>query len=221
MTNRIKHCGNIALLWHRLATHRVCSSLVGMVVWALAGTALSAVAQESAPEIEIRRVFADLDLTRPVFLTHAGDGSNRIFVVEQPGRIQVFANEENPAADLFLDISSRVNSGPNEAGLLSMAFHPSYAENGRFFVYYTTGSLVSRVAEFAVSPGGNSANLASEQILLEVVQPAGNHNGGQLAFGPDGKLYVGLGGWGRLGRPLRKRPKPLDPAGLHLAPRYR
>ena len=199
MTNRITHSGNIALLWHRLATHRVYSSLVGVVVSALAGTALSAVAQESAPEIEIRRVFADLDLTRPVFLTHAGDGSNRIFIVEQPGRIQVFANEENPAADLFLDISSQVNSGPNEAGLLSMAFHPSYAENGRFFIYYTTGSLVSRLAEFAVSPGGNSANLASEQILLEVVQPAGNHNGGQLAFGPDGKLYVGLGDGGSSG----------------------
>ena len=201
MTNGTAYSANTNPL-HRLGIRRAGAALLVVGVWASWGAALlPAGAQESAapPAIEIRRVFADLDFTRPVFLTHAGDGSDRIFVVEQPGRIQVFANDENLAAELFLDIASKVNSGPNEAGLLSVAFHPSYAENGRFFVYYTSGSLVSRLAEFAVAPEGNRADPASEQILLEVAQPAGNHNGGQLAFGPDGKLYVGLGDGGGSG----------------------
>jgi hypothetical protein len=150
-------------------------------------------------ELQIRRVFADLELTRPVFLTHAGDGSDRIFVVEQPGRIRVFTRKKTAPAGLFLDITSQVNSGPNEAGLLSVAFHPSFASNSRLFVYYTTGNLRSRVSEFTVSADGNSANAASEQVLLEVDQPAGNHNGGQLAFGPDGYLYIGLGDGGGSG----------------------
>ena len=200
VTNRLTYSENGDLLGHGLGTHWICALLLGFGMWVLAGAPLSpAVAQEPAPEIEVRRVFAELEFTRPVFLTHAGDGSDRIFVVEQPGRIQVFDNTENPVADLFLDITSQVNSGPNEAGLLGLAFHPSYADNGRLFIYYTTGNLVSRLAEFTASPDGNNADQASEQILLAVVQPAGNHNGGQLAFGPEGKLYMGLGDGGGSG----------------------
>ena len=197
--NRLSSSVHGGLLRHHLRTPWICAALLGFWAWALVGALLPAAAQESAGEIEIRRVFAALDLTRPVFLTHAGDGSDRIFVVEQPGRIRVLANEEQAGADLFLDITSQVNSGPNEAGLLSLAFHPSYAENGRFFIYYTTGNLVSRVSEFAVAGEGETGNPESEQILLEVAQPAGNHNGGQLAFGPDGHLYVGLGDGGGSG----------------------
>ncbi len=161
---------------------------------------LDAQETESAEAVEIHRVFASLDLARPVFLTHAGDGSDRLFVVEQAGRIKVFENDTAVAkAGLFLDIVDQVNSRPNEAGLLSVTFHPAYSDNGRFFVYYTTGSLISRVSEFAVSVDPNAADRTSEQILLEVRQPAGNHNGGQLAFGPDGYLYIGLGDGGGFG----------------------
>lgn len=144
-------------------------------------------------EMELRRVFPDSRFTRPVYLTHAGDGSGRVFVVEQPGTIRVLGEGLD---QVFLDLRDKVNDGPNEAGLLGLAFHPRYAENGRFFVYYTYGNLFSRFSEFRVSAGPNQADLASERVLFEVQQPAGNHNGGQLAFGPDGYLYIGLGDGG-------------------------
>ena len=148
-------------------------------------------------QMQPRGVFANLSFARAVFLTHAGDGSDRIFVVEQAGTIKVFPNRDDAdAARTFLDIRSQVNSGPNEAGLLSVAFHPHYATNGRFFIYYNHGNLISRVSEFQVSNDPDSADVNSERILFEEPQPAGNHNGGQVAFGPDGYLYIGLGDGG-------------------------
>ena len=147
----------------------------------------------SLAEMDLRRVFATSRFTRPVYLTHAGDGSGRVFVVEQPGTIRALGEGLDR---LFLDLRARVNDDPNEAGLLGLAFHPRYAENGRFFVYYTYGNLYSRFSEFRVSTDPNVADPASERVLLEVKQPAGNHNGGQLAFGPDGYLYIGLGDGG-------------------------
>jgi hypothetical protein len=88
--------------------------------------------------MELRRVFAGLSFSRPVFLTHAHDGSDRIFVIEKRGIIKVFPNQDNvTTANVFLDIISKVNSGPGEAGLLSMAFHPSFPDMNRFYVYYT------------------------------------------------------------------------------------
>ena len=144
---------------------------------------------------ELDQVFELVPLSQPVFLTHAGDGSGRVFVVEQPGRIKVI--DANSATDAtFLDLRNRVNNGPGEAGLLGLAFHPSYALNGRLFVSYTFGDLTSRISEFHVSGDPDSADVASEQVLLEVAQPAGNHNGGQIDFGPDGMLYVSFGDGG-------------------------
>ncbi len=149
--------------------------------------------------------FPNLTFTKPVHLTNAGDGTDRIFVVEQPGRIKVFPNDPDVVASqvkFFLDITGRVNDGPNEAGLLSVAFHPDYANNGRLFVNYTASQsgLVTRVSEFSAS--GDSADPNSEIVRHTVAQPYGNHNGGQIAFGPDGYLYIGHGDGGSAGDPL-------------------
>jgi glucose/arabinose dehydrogenase len=150
-------------------------------------------AAQAPAEVELRRVFADSRFTRPLYLTHAGDHRGRVFIAEQPGTIRVLGEGED---QVFLDLRGKVNDGPNEAGLLGLAFHPRYPENGRFFAYYTYGDLVSRFSEFRVSADPDQADPASERVFLEVRQPAGNHNGGQLAFGPDGYLYLGLGDGG-------------------------
>jgi len=148
-------------------------------------------------EMEMRRVFSALFFSQPVVLTHAGDNSGRLFVVEKPGVIKVFPNRNDvTTAKTFLDISAQVNDNPNEAGLLGLAFHPQYQENGRFYLSYTRGSLVSRVSEFRVGNNPDRADPASERVILEVNQPAGNHNGGQVDFGPDGYLYFALGDGG-------------------------
>lgn len=148
--------------------------------------------------------FPKLNFLRPVDFQHAGDGSDRIFVVEQRGVISVFVND--PAVDgksNFLDISARVKDQGNEEGLLGLAFHPDYQSNGYFFVYYTAASpnrtVVSR---FRVSPSNlNQADPNSELVILEFSQPFSNHNGGQLAFGPDGFLYIASGDGGSGGDP--------------------
>jgi glucose/arabinose dehydrogenase len=134
-------------------------------------------------------------LSDPVFVGHAGDGTNRLFIVEQTGAIKVL----QPGASVpttFLDISSKVLSG-GERGLLGLAFHPGYATNGRFFVFYTEpGDGELMIAEYGVSANPNVAGTV-EKILLKIPHPGfGNHNGGMLAFGPDGYLYIGVGDGG-------------------------
>ncbi len=133
---------------------------------------------------------------RPVYLTHAGAA---VFVVEQRGVIRRLG--ERGAASVFLDIRDRVTSRGNEQGLLSAAFHPRYASNGAVFVNYTGDAGASIVSRFLKRSGGQ-ADPESEQILLRVEQPYGNHNGGQLQFGPDGYLYIGMGDGGAGGDPL-------------------
>ncbi len=134
-------------------------------------------------------------LNEPLFVTHAGDGSNRLFIVEQGGTIRVL-QPGGSVASTFLDIRSRVLAG-GERGLLGLAFHPLYEVNSRFFVFYTRngdGALV--IAEYGVSGDRNLANTA-ERILLTIPHPNfGNHNGGMLAFGPDNFLYIGVGDGG-------------------------
>jgi glucose/arabinose dehydrogenase len=137
-------------------------------------------------------------LAAPVGLTNAGDGTGRLFVVGQAGVIRVIAGGTVQASP-FLDISSRVASG-GERGLLGLAFHPRYAQNGLLFVDYTrTRDGATVVSEFHAS--GEHADARSERIILVVDQPFANHNGGQLAFGPDGYLYIGLGDGGSEGDP--------------------
>ena len=146
--------------------------------------------------------FPNLHFDRPVALTHAGD--DRLFVVEQEGRIYTFVNDAAvETATLFLDIRDRVNDAGNEEGLLSLAFHPNFQENGYFFVDYTTSdprrTIISRFALDASDP--SLGDPQSEVVLLEIGQPYSNHNGGQIAFGPDGYLYVGMGDGGSGGDP--------------------
>lgn len=139
------------------------------------------------------------DLARPVYVTHAGD--ERLFVVEQDGLIRIV---ENGAilAEPFLDVSSLITTNGQERGLLGMAFHPGYAENGWFFVNYTAAAGDNTVARYSVSADDpNRADPASAAIILAVEDPYPNHNAGQLAFGPDGYLYVGEGDGGSGGDP--------------------
>jgi len=137
-------------------------------------------------------------LVNPVQVTHAGDGSGRLFLVEQRGTLRVFQNGLL-ASGFFLDIRARVTSG-GETGLLGVAFHPQFKVNGKFYVNYTApGPLRTVIAEFTV---GAAATLeASERQILVIAQPFSNHNGGQVAFGPDGYLYIGMGDGGGSGDP--------------------
>jgi len=153
---------------------------------------------EGTPPLTTQRVVGGLD--QPVDLQAPPGDHARLFVVEQPGRIRIVRN--GAVAATFLDIVGRVGSG-GERGLLGLAFHPRYAENGRFFVNYTDHAGDTHISEFrAQPPGSDSADPASERPLLFVAQPFPNHNGGGLAFGNDGKLYIALGDGGSGGDPL-------------------
>ncbi len=138
--------------------------------------------------------------TSPVALTVAGDGTGRLFIVDQVGVIRIF-DGTTVRAQAFLDLTDRVAVlSPNfdERGLLGLAFHPDYANNGLFYVYYVPrdGGNRTRLAEFSVSGDRDLAAADSERVVLEIEQPQNNHNGGQLAFGPDGYLYIGVGDGG-------------------------
>jgi glucose/arabinose dehydrogenase len=138
-------------------------------------------------------------LNNPVHLT-TPPGDGRLFVVEQPGRIRIIENGQLRTTP-FLDISARV-SCCGEQGLFSVAFHPNYASNGYFFVNFTDDAGDTRVERFRVSTAdSNVADAASATLILAVDQPFSNHNGGQLAFGPDGMLYIGMGDGGSGGDP--------------------
>ncbi len=157
-------------------------------------------ATQAAAGVQLERVASEL--ASPVYLTHAGDRSGRLFIVEQAGVIRVFRNGRL-AAEPFLDLRDRVTSG-GELGLLSVAFHPRYADNGRFFVNYTTesGGLHTVVSEFRVSAENPDVANRQERIILTIPQPFRNHNGGLNLFGPDGKLYIGMGDGGSGGDPF-------------------
>ena len=134
-------------------------------------------------------------LERPVDLQVAGDGSGRLFVIEKVGRIRVIQDGQLLNTP-YLNITDRVGSVSNEQGLLGLAFHPNYAVNGLFFVNYTDKSGNTVIARYRVTGDPNIADPTGETVLLRVNQPFPNHNGGVLAFGPDGYLYAGLGDGG-------------------------
>ncbi len=140
-------------------------------------------------------------LDRPVDLQYAPDNSGRLFIIEKVGRIRIL-QDGNLLDAPFLDISNRVGSGGSEQGLLGLAFHPHYAENGLFFVNYTDKNGNTVIARYQVTADPNVAESNSEVALLHVDQPFANHNGGVLAFGPDGYLYAGLGDGGSGGDPF-------------------
>jgi glucose/arabinose dehydrogenase len=135
---------------------------------------------------------------RPVQAIDPDDGSGRLFVVEKRGRI-VLLRDGAAAAAPFLDISDRVGSSGSEQGLLSVAFHPQFGQNGRLFVNYTNIDGDTVISRFQAS--GDSADPQSEVVLLTIDQPYQNHNGGLALFGPDGYLYIGMGDGGSAGDP--------------------
>jgi len=153
--------------------------------------------------VALQDAFPGLRFQAPLAVVQV-PGESRLVVVEKRGTMQAISGG---AAATFLDIRSRVNSTPDEAGLLGLAFHPRWAQNHSAFVNYTAFStgpahLRTTISRFTSSDGGATLNPASEQILLTVEQPFENHNGGGMVFGPDGLLYLGLGDGGSGGDPL-------------------
>lgn len=180
-------------------------------------------------------VFPNLTFDKPLYITHPRDGSDRLFVVEQEGRIFAFTNHPDvESAILVLDIRERVRIEHNEEGLLGLAFDPGMAKNHFVYLHYSASKPRRNVlARYTISHDGWTIDPSSEVILLEVKQPYGNHNGGMIEFGPDGYLYVsfGDGGWGGdphnnaqrtdnlLGKILRIDVHPLNPLRKYVVPR--
>jgi glucose/arabinose dehydrogenase len=169
--------------------------------------------QPPAGETAIRLQSVVSGLASPVHLA-APAGDARLFVVEQPGRIRIVENGALLPTP-FLDITDRVGAG-GERGLLSVAFHPQYASNGFFFVNYTDRAGDTRVERYSVSADRNRADPASARLVIGIDQPFSNHNGGLVAFGPDGKLYVGMGDGGGSADPQETGQDPMQLLGKLL-----
>ena len=152
---------------------------------------------EPPPKINLEPLVRGLQ--QPLYVTH--DGTDRIFIVEQPGRIRLFQNGQLQK-DPYLDLRAKVTSG-GECGLLGLAFHPDFATNGYFYVNYTArrGTLVTVISEFRAEPKSNRVDPRTERELMTFEQPYPNHNGGQVVFGPDRMLYIGTGDGGSAGDP--------------------
>ncbi|MEO1751292.1 PQQ-dependent sugar dehydrogenase [Thiofaba sp. EF100] len=154
--------------------------------------------------VRLERVFAAIPLDEPLAMLQAPGDAGHWYVVEKAGRVLRIDNRPDAAAsEVFADIRPRVQARYSESGLLGMAFHPDFAHNGQVFLSYTTHGtpLVSRVSRFLSRDGGRTLDAGTETVLLEVQQPYANHNGGQIAFGPDGFLYIGLGDGGAASDP--------------------
>lgn len=184
-----------------------------------AGLLLLPLAHAGVPgDVTLETAFAAGSFDFPVALHHAGD--ERRFVVERPGRIRLVDAGGNIAATPFLEITNQVDTA-GEGGLLGLAFHPDYASNGRLYVNYTyngnpggASQLITRISEFQTSAGDpGQANPDSERVILEIPQDFNNHNGGDLHFGPDGLLYIGMGDGGSGNDPCN-RAQTLDPDDL-------
>ena len=189
-----------------------------LVIAAIVSLSGVIIAQESDSEIVISRASAPspssvkltpiaAGLKRPLYVTHAGDGSSRLFLVEQSGKIWIL--EEGEFSGLtFLNVSNLISpvaltSQYSERGLLGLAFHPEYTDNGSFFINYTDHSGSTIVARYQVSSGNpDVADAGSGQIIFQLAQPYTNHNGGHIEFGPDGYLYITLGDGGSANDPL-------------------
>src|SRR5438128_9808833 len=170
------------------------------------------------PPLALQDAFAGLRFRAPLQVLQA-PGETRFFVVEKGGTVQAVSRT---TASTFLDIRSRVNSTPGEAGLLGLAFHPRWAQNRQVFLNYTAFSSASpanlrtTISRFTSADGGATLDPASEQVLLTVKQPFENHNGGGVAFGPDGLLYLGLGDGGSAGDPSGNAQNPARLLGKLL-----
>ena len=175
--------------------------------------AISSVVLAGNPPIDVQLTLVTDQITRPVAVRHAGDGSGRLFIVSQPGRIFVIRDGQLLPTP-FLDIDPLVSggtSGGDERGFLGLAFHPNFAENGRFFVNYIDGDNDTAIVEYTVSEDPDVADPDSASMVLNITQDFSNHNGGDLHFGPGGYLNIGMGDGGSGGDPC-SRAQQLDPA---------
>ena len=185
-------------------------------VWASLLVAASSVIAGTPPLQPLLTVYAD-GFASPLGVRHAADGSGRLFVIQQGGVIDVIDANGDTLASPFLNIEALTNGG-GEQGLLGLAFHPDYSNNGQLFINYTNLSGDTTIARYTVSPGNpNSVDNASALILLTIDQDFSNHNGGDLHFGPDGYLYIGMGDGGSANDPCN-RSQTIDPANLDNTP---
>src|SRR5262245_2899118 len=191
-----------------MTPHRFARAFAVVAVVATAAIPSTAAAQDEQPPAVGLKTVAE-GLTSPVTLASPADGSGRLFVVDQVGLIRVVMPDGTLRPEPFLDLRSRMVTlmpGFDERGLLGLAFHPQYATNGRFFVYYTAPlrpggpagfNATSHISEFRVSADPDRADPASERIVLAIDKPQANHNAGTLLFGPDdGYLYISVGDGG-------------------------
>ncbi len=164
----------------------------------------SAQSADALPALELKPAYPQLKLTRPLWLEEAPDGSKRIFVVGQDGQIWIMPSDRNGTeAKLFMDITSRKPHEQLEEGLLGLAFHPQFKSNRKFYIFYSQQypkrSVLSEFQASASDP--DKADLSTERVLMEIPKPYWNHNGGCIAFGPDGYLYIAVGDGGKGGDP--------------------
>lgn len=164
-------------------------------------TCLAPARPSEATGVAVQRAFPKLTFAQPLYALQAPGDSSRVYVLEKEGRAWVFPNvQEADNRTLFIDLSKRVNVEHNETGLLSMAFHPRFATNGEVFLFYSAddkgGKLHSYISRFRSRDGGATLDPASEEVVLQLERDYSYHNGGHLAFGPDGYLYIGFGDGG-------------------------
>src|ERR1041385_7371062 len=174
------------------------------IAWVALLAASASAQSNSVPRVELKEAFPALKFNRPLWMDEAPDGSKRVVVVEQDGRIWLLPQDRSSAEKkLFLDISDRKPHVQNEEGLLAFAFHPQFKTNGKCYLYYSQQApkrtVLTEVQISATDP--NKADLASEKILMSISQPYWNHKGSTIIFGPDGFLYMSLGDGGSGGDP--------------------
>ena len=165
------------------------------------GAAASGASIAASPtDAHIKLTLRASGLSNPVFVTTAHDGSGRLFIVEKTGRIKIYSNG-HVLATPFLNLSGKVSTG-SEQGLLGLAFHPNFKTNRKLYVNYTRADGDTIVQEYRASTSNrNVVATSTARLILHVVQPYANHNGGMIAFGPDGYLYIGMGDGGGAGDP--------------------
>lgn len=181
-----------------LNSFRLLTLLTCTFLFSHAGYAQDNTFGTSSSQLTLENAFPNLSFDQPLLLTHAGDGSNRVFVVEKTGAVHTIVNDpEVTATKTFLDISDKIlpksDSNVGETGLLSLAFHPDHATNGKVYLSYVDENLISIISEMTVSNDPDVADQSTERILLEMQQPQRNHNAGHIAFGLDGYLYISFG----------------------------
>jgi len=183
----------------RRSRRSLAATLLGTVVALLPAIAVPAHAAPGDAHIRLSSRASGLD--RPVFITSSKDGTGRLFIVEQPGRIRILTSGGTLLSTPFLGITSQTSDG-YEQGLLGLAFHPSFKTNRKLYVNFTDNNGDTIIREYrASSTNPNVVSTSTARTILKIGQPYDNHNGGMLAFGPDGYLYIGMGDGGDSGDP--------------------